>query len=554
MKSKNLPQEIITKIKSWEGFEDFDGTDIEFCHINRGTALMRAIDIVNIDARNFDFDVLESLVQAGANVNCIHKSIHTDDFSYTPLIFACIYDCKLIVEFLLKAGADVNLALENGETAISELNTASKDYIDILEMLINAGADVNICGGHALQSAIEEGNCEAIKTLVNAGAKVDISGPDDGRTAFMYLLDRYTGGDEGAMFLLFCKYIGNVNVQDNDGKRLIFYALNTNYGIGDFYLLALDRLLFNENVDVNLTDKNQNTALNTLLLEIEEEASCTTGKLNDSVKYQIESLLIAGSNVEIRNADGDSPKIIAKRIGIKDIQFLIENGVDLNNSEDRKIIAKKITYEDMVFLCEHTSNRRIISKRISYEEIQSLIKNSINKEIREEKIPLSLSLMGETPLFTASRRGSTKKVKWLIKKGAYVNTKCKSYENDLSLAIGGKRGAKPRLHTALMVANDIDTVKALIRAGADINVQASDGNTALMLYTKYNWLEGVEELFAAGADANLTNKWFETAYIIAKKKRNSTKFINLLQKNTARKVVPSILSPLFFLFKSEYDY
>jgi ankyrin repeat protein len=268
--------------------------------------------------------------------------------------------------------------------------------------------------------------------------------------------------------------------------------------------------------------------------------------------YQLESLLISGSNVESRNANGDSPKSIAKRIGNEEIQSLIENGVGLVNTEDRRIIAKRIGYEDIQFLIENTDNRGIITKRMGYEGIQSLIEDSVNTENSE----------GETPLFTASRNryGGEEQVKWLISKGAYVNTKNKSHEVDLCLGV--KRNvlvAKPKLYTALMVAQDIETIKALIRAGADLNVQASDGNTALMLYTKYDWFSGVKELIYAGADANLTNKWFETALIIAKRsykinRVGSTELIALLQENTTRKFVPFILSPLFFIFKSEYDY
>ena len=116
---------------------------------------------------------------------------------------------------------------------------------------------------------------------------------------------------------------------------------------------------------------------------------------------------------------------------------------------------------------------------------------------------------------------------------------------------------KPRFYTVLMASQNIETVKALIKAGAHINEKGSDGNTALMLYAKDNWFEGVEELITAGADTNLVNKWYETALIIAKKNSKSKtmhykkpeKLIYILQENTNRNFVPSVLSPLFSLFK-----
>lgn len=184
-------------------------------------------------------------------------------------------------------------------------------------------------------------------------------------------------------------------------------------------------------------------------MAVEEEASYTTYELDDDARYKIESLLIAESNIEIRNADGDSPKTIAKRIGNEDIQSLIENGADLINTENR---------------------------------------------------------MGNTPLFIASLQGHTEKIKWLIKKGAYVNTKNKCHKIYRGVEAYGtvvplyEETIKPKLYTALMAAQNIETVKALILAGADINEQSSDGNTALMLYTKDKWLEGVEELISSGVN------------------------------------------------------
>lgn len=615
MKSKNLPQKIFTKIKSWEGFEDFDGTDpeyrgkyhdpdVEFRKGYQPTVLKEAvrrkdIDVVKsliqaganvnddkgmrssplylcFDGLQANAEIAKELIKAGANVNYVKRDEICDDdeYSSTPLMRACLCGSYDFVKILLKAGADVNLVVGNDRSAIGMLDARSEGYIDILEMLISAGADVNTDGGQALQNAFLNSNFDAIKMLMKAGARTDIPSHDipysKGKTAFMSFLDG-EGSDLSRdeveeIFLLFSKHIGNAYVQDNNGKSLMSYLFTTSIGIADFSLLALDRILFNENFDVNLTDKNQNTALITLLLEVEEAESCS---LND-VKYQIESLLIAGSNVECRNADGDSPKIIAKRIGNEEIQSLIENGVDLVNTEDRKVIAKRISYEDMEFLCSHSYTWGFLTKRISYEEIQSLIENSINTENK------CGPYKGEMPLFTASKQGQTKKVKWLIKKGAYVNTKKSHILLD---RYGNEKTVNPKLKTALMVAwnveiareliragadinvqdsdgntalmvlQDIETAKELIRAGADMNVQNSDGNTALMLYAKDGWLEGVEELISAGADANLTNKWFETALTIAKRVGVYDAIITLLQKNTVKKVVPSILSTLFSSFR-----
>ncbi len=370
-----------------------------------------------------------------------------------------------------------------------------------------------ICSGSPLQSAVRESQFEAIKLLLNSGAKADIKSTDkfyEGRTSFMSLLKGeavdLSDDEEQELFLLFCEHIGDINVQDKFGRSLIFYALNTYIGSDDFDLFVLDKILFTENIDINLQDNEGNIALNTLLLSLEQEGY-STDELYDDEKHKIESLLIAGSDTEIRNNNGDSPKIIAKRIGNKNIQSLLENK-DIINSENR---------------------------------------------------------MGQTPLFIVCRQGQTEKVIWLIKKGAYVNAKNKCNKIPRGLDLYGtfiptyEETITPKLYTALMAAQNIETVKALIKSGVHINEKNVDGNTALMLFSKDNWLEGVEELVTAGADTNLVNKFYETALTIAKKNCKSKtmsykqpeKLVQFLQEHTTKKFVPAILSPLFSIFKKE---
>ncbi|MCF7796081.1 ankyrin repeat domain-containing protein, partial [Patescibacteria group bacterium] len=309
------------------------------------------------------------------------------------------------------------------------------------------------------------------------------------------------------LFLLFYKNMGNVNVQDNDGRSLIFYALDTYIGSDNFDLFVLDKILFTENIDINIQDNKGNTALNTLLLSLEQEGY-STDELYDYEKYKIKSLLIAGSDIEVKNNDGNSSKIIAKRMDNKEIQDLLENQKNLINTENR---------------------------------------------------------MGKTPLLIACLQGYTEKVEWLISKGSYVDTenKCHKIQRGIDLydtfTPTYEDTIKPKFYTALMVAQNIEIVKALIKAGADINKKNADGNTALMVYAKNNWFEGVERLITAGANTNLVNNFYETALIIAKKNCKSKtthykepeKLFYFLLERTTKKFIPSILSPLFSLFKNK---
>ena len=62
----------------------------------------------------------------------------------------------------------------------------------------------------------------------------------------------------------------------------------------------------------------------------------------------------------------------------------------------------------------------------------------------------------------------------------------------------------PRLVTAAK-SGDAETLNSLLDQGADVNVQAGDGSTALLWASYRDDLESVTVLIRAGADVNLAN-------------------------------------------------
>jgi ankyrin repeat protein len=70
-------------------------------------------------------------------------------------------------------------------------------------------------------------------------------------------------------------------------------------------------------------------------------------------------------------------------------------------------------------------------------------------------------------------------------------------------------------NTALILAADgreLKTVRALIAAGARVNIQNKEGQTALMEAASDDSLEIARALLLAGADVNLKNNEGETAW------------------------------------------
>jgi ankyrin repeat protein len=87
-------------------------------------------------AMNFDADLVQTLLYAGANVKAT-----TRIGAYTPLILAARTGNAAAMEPLLKAGADVNGPTSNGTTPL--MLAAASGSTDAVQTLVGHGADVN---------------------------------------------------------------------------------------------------------------------------------------------------------------------------------------------------------------------------------------------------------------------------------------------------------------------------------------------------------------------------------------------------------------------------
>ena len=106
---------------------------------------------------------------------------------------------------------------------------------------------------------------------------------------------------------------------------------------------------------------------------------------------------------------------------------------------------------------------------------------------------------GATPLIAASNEHNYQVIRYLIKKGAAINAQNNTDHGPL-IAIqtiedrGDKRTAAAI--TALM-----------LKTGADVNIKAKNGNTALLKACESNFIRSVRLLLKAGADLNSTDEY-----------------------------------------------
>jgi len=106
--------------------------------------------------------------------------------------------------------------------------------------------------------------------------------------------------------------------------------------------------------------------------------------------------------------------------------------------------------------------------------------------------PDTVNVAGIPMLNIAARHGQRTMLQFLVRSGAGLN------------ALAEDRHSTALIDSAL--GKHIDLVKDLIKAGADLNIQTKDGQTALIVAVGSSCEEIFEALLKAGADPDLTDK------------------------------------------------
>ena len=180
---------------------------------------------------NTNPDVIEALIDAGANVN-----VNAKNFSgRTALDYAAAYNTNPdVTKALIAAGANVNARNGLGMTALLEAtrNRANPNLADVIKALIDGGADVNardeVFGWTVLMNAAcYITNPNVIEDLIAAGANVNARN-GLGMTALMRAASWNTNPD---VIKALIDGGANVNARDSDGKRAIDH-LESNEVIG----------------------------------------------------------------------------------------------------------------------------------------------------------------------------------------------------------------------------------------------------------------------------------------------------------------------------------
>jgi len=241
------------------------------------------------------------LLERGANIE------EVNDEGYTPLMEASREGHEEMVALLLSQGADINAQTE--ETQETALTLACcGGFLEVADFLIKAGADLELGASTPLMEASQEGHLELVRYLLEAGAGVNAT-TGTGDTALTYACEN--GHTDVADLLL--QYSAQLEHESEGGRTPLMKAARAGH-------LCTVQFLITRGADVNRqTTNNDHTPLS---------LACAGGHL-----AVVEVLLQQGADPFHKLKDNSTMLIEAAKCGHTTVvQMLIDYPNSLVNS------------------------------------------------------------------------------------------------------------------------------------------------------------------------------------------------------------------------------
>ena len=375
---------------------------------------------------------------------------------------------------LLEAHAKVSVVNQFGSTPMQE--AALTGNAEIIKMLLTAGADVesaNAEGQTALMVVARTGNVAAAKALLIAGAKVNATESFGGQSPLMWAAAQC----QPAMIRMLIEYGAKVNARGavRDWQaRITAEPRPKDRHIGGFTpLLYVARegdvesakALIEGGADINLDSRDRETPL---VLALENEHF-------DLAAY----LISAGADVDKWDLYGRSPLYTAV-----DLSTLPTGGRPDTPSTD-----KTTALEVMQMLLDKGANPNLQLK------LRPPYRNVVFDRGGDQVLST-----GATPLLRASKAGDNPvAMKLLLEHGALVDLPTADGITPLMIAAGMGHGSNPTRGRYQTDEDAVEALKILLKAGADINRRATNGQTAMHAAALKGWNATIRFLAENGA-------------------------------------------------------
>jgi len=408
----------------------------------------------------------------------------------TALHWAVYNDNATLVERLLAAGANVDVANEFGATPISEAATVANP--DVIGRLLAAGADPNSPGADGetpLMVVARSGNLEAARALLDAGADVNAREAWRGQTALMWAAAQR----QPEMVALLIEHGAEVDARStvNEWPRQVTGEPRRMYrpfgGLTPLMFAAREgcveciRNLIAGGANVDLADPKNVTPLFLAVDNFHFDAA--------------KVLLEAGANPNKWDWLGRTPLYSAV-----DVNTLPRGG-----RPDRPTTDETSSLEIIELLLEAGANPNAQLKM-----------HPIWRHIGDDRGCDLLLSIGATPLLRAAKTFDVAAIRVLIEHAALIDLPNDGGITPLMAAAGvgsvecDPRGYGPGIPQYLSADVEQASIKALevlLEAGADVNARTTSaatgaraaGRTPLFGAAFWGWSEVVEYLVANGA-------------------------------------------------------
>lgn len=383
------------------------------------------------------------------------------------------------IRLLLMTGVPVDSAETNGSSALAL--AASSGQVEVIEVLLAAGADKNKSdnnGDTALTHAVTKGEIEAAVALVKSGAKTDTI-----NNLGEYPLSIAIKNKDWPMVTALGKAGVNLDIEVDDGRTVLHDIIDSGEGKTELALA-----LISGGANVNIADKSGNTpftaAVNHNQVELVAVMAPKVADIN-AVLYNNKTYSALMKAVEMNNEDLIKVLIEAGA----DVDFVVEEtqesclyrAVYSQQKDTALILLKAGANTNTHNIFQVTPLARVTidpnGKNLEIADILVEAGADINDVVNERgQTALHVAAMGSGSL--------TDSLQFLLDKGATTNI----YDNE---------GHTPL--TRAVLHNNIEAVKSLIAAGADVNFPAMNGKKPLFIANELDYYEIAGKLRKAGA-------------------------------------------------------
>ena len=528
---------------------------------------------LDLAVKNINIDFVTLLLDHGASINdkddrgltALHKLIVYADENL--LKGALILEADILVDFIVKKGADVNIPDNDGNLPL-HLALMNNRYISLFEDILEKTTDINFKNKEdntplhlaIIYDRINTGEDDIIIILINKGADPNIKNIYGEIPLHLAIKNKYLS--ERVETLI--KYTSNIDAQDASGNTPLHIAIiNRNQTYVDL-LLDKDCNKYLKNISgriplqeaimkyqfymalrlIDVEDDNfdkftvdftpfkddiidsylENNILGMLIRD-----ELIDDDLNENICVLIKIFIKVGVNINHKN---NQNKTVLDLIYDKFSYFIIESLYDNTDSCIIQIIMKLL--KNNVNLFENITNNYLFVLLLNkyFPFITNLLSNlafankKIDKKIAFKKIALSSSL--HQPILS-TQTILIKLIKSIIDNfvnaGVIINVSFSDLNGNNVLHecidIGdiiltqifidakanvnnkNKDGNTP-LHYSVYNEN-IEFIKLFIKHGANINAQNLEGNTPLHIAYKLGRIDIVDLLKELGANINIKN-------------------------------------------------